>query len=84
MKIIKTEGCVAGGWTFDGKDLLDIPQAEEFEIFNYLCLKFKENMKDGSNSLTEFIELFQYDDYERDENVCSQCGDYVSRTYWEV
>lgn len=84
MKIVKTEGCTAYDWTFDGKSLSEISPEEQEQIFIHLCLKFKENMKDGCCSLTDLIEVFQYDEYESDESPCDQCGDYVSTTTWEI
>lgn len=84
MKIVKTEGCTAYGWTFDGKCLSEISPEEQEQIFIHLCLKFKENMKDGCRSLTDLVEVFQYDEYESDESPCDQCGDYVSTTTWEI
>ena len=57
---------------------------EQEQIFIYLCLKFKEGMKDGQYFLTDLVEVFQYDEYESDEYPCEQCGDYVSTTTWEI
>jgi hypothetical protein len=84
MKIIKTEGCTAYGWSFDGKSSVDLSPEEERQIFIYLCLKFQEKMKDGCLSLTDFVEVFRYDDYENDGIVCDQCGDSVTTTTWEI
>lgn len=83
MKIIKTDGCTAYGWTFDGKDLQEISAEEQEKIFDFLCLKFKEQMKDGCRSITDFVEVFFYDEFESDEYPCGQCGDYVSTTTWQ-
>jgi len=38
MKIIKTDGCTSHGWTFDGKDLQEISEEEQEQIFDFLCL----------------------------------------------
>lgn len=84
MKIIKTEGCTAYGWSFDGKSSVDLSPEEEQEIFTYLCLKFQERMKEGSLSLTDFVEVFHYDDCENDGIICDQCGDTVTTTTWEI
>lgn len=84
MKIVKREGCTAYGWTFDGKCLSEISPEEQEQIFIYLCLKLKENMKDGRCSLTDLVEVFQYDEYESDDSPCDQCGDYVSTITWEI
>lgn len=84
MKIIKTDGCTVHNWTFDGKDLQEISLEEQEKIFDFLCLKFKEQMKDGCRSITDFVEVFFYDEFESDESPCDQCGDYVSTTTWEI
>lgn len=84
MKIVKTEGCTASDWTFDGKSLSEISPDEQEQIFIYLCLKFKEQMKDGCLAITNLVEIFHYDDYGHDEYPCDQCGDCVSTTTWEI
>lgn len=84
MKIIKTEGCTAYGWSFDGKRSVDLSPEEEQEIFTYLCSKFQEKMKEGCLSLTDFVEVFHYDHYENGGIICDQCGDSVTTTTWEI
>jgi hypothetical protein len=84
MKIIKTEGCTSYDWTFDGRRLSEIAPEELEQIFIYLCLKFKEQMKDGTLSITNLVDVFYCDEYERDEYPCEQCGDCASTTTWEI
>ena len=84
MKIIKTEGCTAYGWSFDDKRLAEISPEETEQIFTYLCSKFKERMLDGCLHITDLVEVFHYDDCENDGITCDQCGDSVTTTTWEI
>jgi hypothetical protein len=84
MKFIKTEGCTAYGWSVDGKDLQDLPQEEQNQIFDYLVLKFKEKISENNLLLTDLVEVFHYDDFEFDSERCDQCGDSITTTIWDI
>jgi hypothetical protein len=53
------------------------------EFVDYLCKKFKTELKEGTVILDDLIKCFQSDRNETDEHDCEQCGDTVSRTVWE-
>lgn len=84
MKFVKTEGCVAYGWSIDGKSLEDFSKEEQDKIFNYLIAKLEEKWKIRDICLTDLVEVFHYDDYDYDPIACDQCGDNVSTTTWEI
>jgi hypothetical protein len=84
MKFVKTEGCTAYGWSIEGKNLADLSKEEQDKIFDYLVVKLKERMEDHNICLTDLVQIFHYDDYECDLNVCDQCGDSVTTTTWEI
>lgn len=87
-KIIISDGCTAFYTTVDGKLLYGEGNAmtdlERNEFVDYLLLRLKEHIDKGCVSIDDVIKLFQYDDYEYDEHSCDQCGDTVSRTYYEL
>ena len=82
MKIIKTEGCTAFDFTFDGISESDLTKEETNKITEFLIEKLREHLKDDSIRLMDLVEIFQYDDYEYDNDPCGQCGDTVSTTTW--
>lgn len=90
-KIIISEGCLAFYTTVDGKMLYGedfqkdvMSEQERGELIDYLLVKVKENVKQGSIAINSLIELFQYDNYESGDEPCDQCGDTVSKTYYEI
>jgi hypothetical protein len=84
MKFVQTEGCVAYGWSIDGKSLQDFSKEERDEIFDYLIIKLKERMDDNNICLTDLVKVFHYDDYDYEPISCDQCGDSVATTTWEI
>jgi hypothetical protein len=88
-KIVISEGCTAFYTTVDGK-MIDgeenqnvMSEKEQDELIDYLLLKAKEQIKNGSIAINSLIQLFQYDDWESD-SICDQCGDQVTRTYYNI
>lgn len=88
-KIIISEGCtsfyteVNGKLTSgEGSDVMDDNEKKEF--LEYLLSKIREGVEECSIDLNSVINLFQYDDWERDNHPCDQCGDSVSRTIWNI
>ena len=64
--------------------IVDIPENEKEEIVNYLIDQLKEAYKRGEVTLESLIQNFQYDEYERDDYECEQCGDTVSTTTYNI
>jgi len=90
-KIIISEGCLAFYTTVDGKMLYGedfqkdvMSEKDREELVDYLLVKIKENVKQGSITINSLIELFQYNDYESGNEPCEQCGDTVSKTHYEI
>ena len=89
-KIVISEGCTAYYTTVDGKmlygeDNQDVMSEQEIdELVDYLLLRLKEEIKQGCASVNSLIQLFQYDDYKSDADTCDQCGDSVTRTYYNI
>jgi hypothetical protein len=88
-KIIISEGCTAFYTTVDGKLLYGegdnvMTDEERNELVDYLMLKMKKDVDKGCILINNLIELFQYDDYECESHCCDQCGDTVSRTYYNI
>lgn len=83
-KFEQVEGCTAFNFLVNGETLSDLPEEKQEEILDYLLAKFKEEFKQKSVSISNLVELFQYDDYEHDDHVCDQCGDTVSTTTWNI
>ena len=87
-EIIKSEGCLSFGTTVNGKDMYGeynpMTPAEIMELVDYLCEKFKEQLKNNTVSIDDLIECFQYDDSETEDDSCDTCGDSVSTTTWRL
>jgi len=81
MKVEISEGCTAFYTTIDGKP---IEEVDKNQLLDYLLVKLKESVNRGEVSIDDIIKLFQYDDYETDSRPCEQCGDSVSRTFWNI
>jgi hypothetical protein len=86
--IIISEGCTAFYTEINGKVLNDeyAPMSqEEIDAFiDYLCSKFKQELKEGTVNLNDLIQCFQPDDVKYDEHSCEQCGDTVCETSWQI
>ena len=60
-----------------------LTEEETDEFVDYLCEKFKEELKQGSTRLDDLIKCFQPDSWESENSSCDQCGDTVHKTVWE-
>jgi hypothetical protein len=83
-KFVETTGCTAFDFSANGNSLSELTDAERSEILDYLLLKIKEGVQEQAILLENVVQLFQYDDYEHDPNICEQCGDTVSTTVWNI
>lgn len=83
-KIEITEGCTAFGTSINDRNIIDIPKEEIEEIIDYLLAQVKESYNRSEILLEDIVNLFQYDDWERDQEPCEQCGDTVSTTTWNI
>jgi hypothetical protein len=83
-KFVETTGCTAFDFSANGNSLSELTDAERSEILDYLLLKIKEGVREQAILLENVVQLFQYDDYEHDPNICEQCGDTVSTTTWNI
>jgi hypothetical protein len=88
--IIISEGCTAFYTDVNGKTVggsyepTRLTDEEENELVDYLLIKVKEGIANGTIDLNGLIGLFQYDDYETDDTSCETCGDSVSRTIYNI
>jgi hypothetical protein len=57
---------------------------EDDELLDYLLLKLKERIKDGTCSFHSFIECFQYDDHEESKGYCETCDHHGGKTTWNI
>jgi hypothetical protein len=83
-KFVETTGCTAFDFTVNSKSLSELTSEEQDEILNYLFVKIKEAVDEQAILLENVVQLFQYDDYEHDPNICEQCGDTVTTTTWNI
>lgn len=83
-KFVETTGCTAFDFSANGNSLSELTDAERSEILDYLLLKIKEGVQERAILLENVVQLFQYDDYEHDPNICEQCGDTVTTTTWNI
>ena len=83
-RIVETTGCTAFDFQVNGVSLSDMPQKDQDELLDYLLQKVKEGIAEQTILLQQVVQLFQYDDYEHDNQVCGQCGDSVSSTTWNI
>ena len=87
-KIIKSEGCMAFSTTVNGQDIYGeynpMTQEQINKFVDYLCQKFKKELKQNNVSIDDLIGCFEYDSYETKEGYCDTCGDSVAETIWEI
>lgn len=83
-KIVETTGCTAFNFSINDKSISEYSEKELDEILDYLFVKVKEGIKDNTILFQNVVQLFQYDDYENDPEQCSQCGDNVQSTTWNI
>lgn len=84
-----SEGCTAfytsvndkiyGGEDGDGMTWKDVD-----DLVDYLCAKFKSELRESTVQLDDLIKCFQPENTEYDDYSCDQCGDTVSRTIWKL
>lgn len=86
--IIISEGCTAYGTEVNKKlvygEYDPMTQEEIDELVDYLCEKFKEELRESTVQLNDLIRCFQYDNAEYDSESCDQCGDLVTRIIWNL
>ena len=84
MKIVIMEGCTAFNTSVDGVSLVDFSKKELEDFLDKLLAKIREDVVDHAIQIDSVIQLMQYDSYKSDEEPCEQCGDYVTKTTWEI
>jgi hypothetical protein len=83
-KIVETTGCTAFDFSINEKSISEYNKDELNEMLDYLFHKIKEGINDNTILFENVVHLFQYDDYEYDDQVCEQCGDTISTTIWNI
>lgn len=83
-KFVETTGCTAFNFTVNDREFRELTNEEYDEMLQYLFVKIKEGLGNQTILLENVVQLFQYDDYEHDPEQCSQCGDTVSTTTWNI
>ena len=88
--IIISEGCTAFYTSINGKVIGDeyeptrFPDNEVDELVDYLCAKFKEELRQSTVLLNDLIQCFQPDECSYDSEPCDQCGDSVNTRTWKL
>lgn len=86
--IVKSEGCRSWGTTVNGQNMygeyepMTVEQIDE--LTDYLCVRFKEELKKSSVSLDDLIGCFQHESCETEDGYCETCGDSVTETTWII
>ena len=83
-KFEETTGCTAFNFTVNDRAFSELSDKEYSEMLDYLFLKVREGINEQTILLEQVVQLFQYDNYEYDPNICEQCGDSVSTTTWHI
>lgn len=83
MKIEIHEGCLNSNIIIDGKSIMDMTDEEHTMILEELIEKAREAFIRREINLVDFIELFQYEDYETG-SMCDQCGDCPATTTYNI
>ena len=78
-----SEGCTAFYTAINDRLDGEMSEDEVDDFVDYLCEKFKQDLRNSTVSLNDLIKCFQPDNWESDDNGCDQCGDTVHRTFWE-
>jgi hypothetical protein len=76
--------CTAFNFYVNDQPLSEISLEKQEEILDYLFVKVKEGIKEKSISFQDVVQLFQYDEYESDPNICETCGDCRSSMTWKI
>jgi len=87
VEFVVTEGCTASNISANGRQLYGMDGMDEVElqqVADYVVSRLARAIQDGTASLRQVLELFQYGRYEDDDTPCDQCGDYVTRTYYTI
>lgn len=84
MKLELTEGCICDSFTADGKDINSMSEKELKDILKVAVAKIittkyedEKTVYSLQNTLYEIVSRF-YDEYERYDEPCDCCGDWVS------
>ena len=83
-KFEETTGCTAFNFTVNDRAFSELSDKEYSEMLDYLFLTVREGINEQTILLEQVVQLFQYDNYEYDPNICEQCGDSVSTTTWHI
>jgi len=85
MKIVKTEGCVADSIKVDGVDLESLDGFTCGVMISRVFRLVDRSLKcKDQNKLSDLLDMIEPTLFEVDDTPCSQCGDYVRETTWEV
>lgn len=83
-KIEISEGCTAYHTLVNDVDINNLTEVQKTDFIDYLLQKLGEGLANNTVSFDTIINAFQYDEYDADVNPCEQCGDFVSRTIWNI
>ena len=83
-KFEEVTGCTAFNFYVNEEPISEIPTEKQEEILDYLFVKIKERVRGNTISFQDVVQLFQYDDYERDSEPCSSCYDTVEKMTWKI
>lgn len=85
MKIEISQGCLSDDIKINGVSLTYLKNRDEIEakVLDHILPELKKRVLAGNISITNVIELFEYDDCE-DLGYCEQCGDSASKTTWNI
>lgn len=85
MKIEINQGCMSDDIKVDGVSLIYLENRNEIEakVLEHILPELKKRVLAGNISISNVIELFEYDEYE-DLGYCEECGDSASLTTWNI
>jgi len=83
MKVVKTYGCTAAGFTIDGMSYAELTPEQKKAFESVVIMRIREALADSSLYIQDLIDCLQYDDHKCSE-PCEQCGDSVSTTTWNI
>jgi hypothetical protein len=83
MELKLVEGCICDSFTADGKDINSMGEKELKDILKAVVAKITNTKYEDENTihylqiiLREIVSRFE-DEYERDDEPCECCGDFV-------
>lgn len=82
MRLQLVEGCICGSMTVDGKEEIDLTDAERQQAVNKIADWIRQHPEDLNYLLQDLIP--RHGEYESDGQPCECCGDIVTTYTWDI